>query len=186
VLHSVEPHDTLSTSQGQLLCDSFVAFFANKIKTIKETISNQLAGNPLDALYADEPHKCDFFTMLQPPTVVEVKKLIDSMPGKLSPMNKIPTSLLQNCSDVFASLIGRLAFLSFWDGVFPAIYKVASVTPLLKKKDLDRDNPASYRPISNLHTLLKILERRFLSKIVTHIEQSSNYNRFQSAYRRGY
>jgi Reverse transcriptase (RNA-dependent DNA polymerase) len=66
------------------------------------------------------------------------------------------------------------------------VYKSACVTPLLKKPDLDRGNPANFRPISNLHTVSKILERIFLSKIIGFIEQSSNYNRLQSAYRRGY
>ena len=33
---------------------------------------------------------------------------------------------------------------------FPSGYKVAQVTPLLKKDGLDQDNPANYRPISNL------------------------------------
>src|SRR5208282_1211615 len=69
---------------------------------------------------------------------------------------------------------------------FPSIYKIASVSPLIKKKDADRDNPANYRPISNLHTISKILERIFLSRIIHHIEQSPGFNKFQSAYRRGY
>ena len=61
-----------------------------------------------------------------------------------------------------------------------------SVTLLLKKKNLDPDNPASFRPISNLHTISKVLERLFLSRISPHIESSQNFNRFQPAYRRGF
>jgi hypothetical protein len=65
-------------------------------------------------------------------------------------------------------------------------FKVASVTPLLKKKGLDRAVFANYRPISNLHTISKIIERITLSRITAHVESSPSYNRFQSAYRRGY
>src|SRR5664279_2404908 len=49
-----------------------------------------------------------------------------------------------------------------------------------------RDNPANFRPISNLNTISKIMERLFLSRIIHQIEQSPGFNTFQSAYRRGY
>jgi hypothetical protein len=101
-------------------------------------------------------------------------------------MDSIPTSIVKSCSNVFAPLIARLAELSFHDGVFPTCYKIAAVTPLLKKKGLDRDIAANYRPISDLHTISKIVERLFLSRIVAHVEQSPCYNQMQSAYRRGH
>ena len=69
-------------------------------------------------------------------------------------------------------MIAQLATLSFRDGVFPTAYKSALVTPQLKKPDLDRDIPANFRPISNLHTISKILERRFLSKTIGFVEQT--------------
>ena len=114
------------------------------------------------------------------------EKLIDSMPAKSSPIDSIPTSIIKSFSDVFALLIARLATLSFRNGSFPSSYKTASVTPLLKKNVLDRDNPANFRPILNLHTISKILERLFLSRFTAHVENSPNFNRFQSAYRRGF
>ena len=101
-------------------------------------------------------------------------------------IDSIPTSIIKSCSGIFSILITRLATLSFSRGSFPASYKTASVTPLLKKKDLDPDNPASFRPISNLHTISKVLERLFLSRTSPHVESSQNFNRFQSAYRRGF
>ncbi len=87
---------------------------------------------------------------------------------------------------MFAPLIARLTTLCFQEGVFPSIYKTASVTPLLKKKGLDCDNITNYRPISNLHTISKIVERLFLSRVLNHVEQAPCFNRFQSAYRRNH
>jgi hypothetical protein len=49
---------------------------------------------------------------------------------------------------------------------------------------LDPDDPSSYRPISNLNTLSKILERFFLSRLLPHINSSQNFNHHQSAYRK--
>ena len=108
------------------------------------------------------------------------------MPAKSSAMDCIPTSVIKSSVNIFAPLIARLAALSFREGVFPTRYKTASVTPLLKKKGLDRDVLNNYRPISNLHTISKVIERISMSRILSHVERSPSYSRFQSAYRRGY
>jgi hypothetical protein len=78
----------------------------------------------------------------------------------------------------------RLCNLSFSSGKFPAAYRSASVTPLLKKENLDPDEPSNYRPISNLNTLSKIIERVFLARLLPHVTNSNNFNRHQSAYRK--
>ena len=76
--------------------------------------------------------------------------------------------------------------LSFDEGKFPDIYKQALVTPLLKKEGLDSDVFGNYRPISNLNTISKIVERVYMARLATHVKHLPNYNRFQSAYRRGH
>jgi hypothetical protein len=68
-----------------------------------------------------------------------------------SPIDRFPTTILKSCAGVFTPLKARLAKLCF-GGVSSAIFKLASVTPSLKKKGLDCDDVASYRSISNLHT----------------------------------
>ena len=101
--------------------------------------------------------------------VDEVRRLITSMPSKCPCLqNHHPLiSSLRHCSNsvhVFSDIIARLANLSFSEGIFPTMFKfAAAVTPLLKKLSLDPDNPANYRPISNLNNIYKIIERLFLS-----------------------
>ena len=41
-----------------------------------------------------------------------------------------------------APLLARLANMSFSSGVFPSRYKVGHVIPLIKKRGLDKDDPA--------------------------------------------
>ena len=67
---------------------------------------------------------------------------------------------------------------------FPSRFKKALVTPLLKKRDLDTENPANYRPISNLNTISKVIERLVLVKMHYHIIQCPNFNILQSAYKK--
>jgi len=60
------------------------------------------------------------------------------------------------------------AKLSFSECKFPSRYKTASVTPLtgstrVQKKELDPDVASNYTPISNLHTISKMLERLFMA-----------------------
>jgi len=113
----------------------------------------------------------------------QVSALLKTMPSKSSPLDLIPTSLLKSCSVVFAPILANLANLSFSQGSFPSSFKLAQVTPLLKKPQLDPLIPANYRPISNLSTIGKILERLALPVLQNHITSSANFCVYQSAYR---
>ena len=84
---------------------------------------------------------------------------------------------------VFAELIAELANRSFSNDCFPACFKHAAITPLLKKPTLETSDPSSYLPISNLDFISKILERFFLARFQPHIFACSNFNHHQSAYR---
>jgi len=93
----------------------------------------------------------------------DVRKLLSAMPSKSSPLDALPYSLLKSCSEVFAPAVARLASLSMQIGKCSARYKRAQVLPLLKKTGLDSSSPANYRPISNLATISKIIERLVLT-----------------------
>jgi len=60
------------------------------------------------------------------------------------------------------------------------------VLPLLKKAGLDSSQPANFRPISNLPTVSKVLERPVLARLRPHLLSSANFSQFQSAYRKGH
>jgi len=64
------------------------------------------------------------------------------------------------------------------------MFKTAQVTPILKKHGLDANDLANYRPISNLNTISKMLERLVLTRIVPQVSSSPNFDVVQSAYRR--
>ena len=76
--------------------------------------------------------------------------------------------------------------LSFSSGVFPSTLKQGRVTPLLKKPGMDKSVMANYRPITNLSTLSKLLERLVLSRLRPHVLTSNNFSEYQSAYRAGH
>jgi len=65
-------------------------------------------------------------------------------------------------------------------------FKTAEVLPLLKKSGADQGDPANFRPISNLSTISKVLERLALAHLRPHLLSSVNFCPFQSGYRTGH
>ena len=86
------------------------------------------------------------------------------------------------CPDIFGAIISRLANMSFDQCTFPTSYKFGQIRPLLKKPGLDPNDPASYRPISILSTISKILKKIVLHRLKAVLCTSPNFSRLQSAY----
>jgi len=97
-----------------------------------------------------------------------------------------------NFSDPLSTTLKFLCFRPFHGrpgatlkicGVFPAHLKQARIPPLLKKASLDPDAATSYRPISYLSHMSKLIERVVATRFAEH---STTYNLLpvqQSAYR---
>jgi len=65
----------------------------------------------------------------------------------------------------------------------PAAFKEAYITPLLKKADPDSADARSYRPISNLSVLSKLLERLVVNQLLEYLNAERLLPEMQSAYR---
>ena len=72
---------------------------------------------------------------------------------------------------------------SLEQGVVPSSFKSAYITPLLKKADLDPADVKSYRPISNLSVISKLLERLVCKQLMTYLKDRNLLPDLQSAYR---
>jgi len=72
-------------------------------------------------------------------------------------------------------MITNLANASFNSGRFPAQIKLGQITPLLKKAGLDAADDSNFRPITNLSTMSKLLERLALARLQPHLLRSPNY-----------
>ena len=131
-----------------------------------------LVGPDPDPLSFDRHHEGLCLSEFEPVTEDEVLRLLSSMTSKSSPLDFIPTSLLKACGASFAHIIARLANLTFDYGTFPTGFKTAQITPLLKQRGLDEADPSNYRPISNLNTISKIIERLVLARLVPHVSAS--------------
>jgi len=156
----------------------------DKVRNIRHKITSSLKDIDPDPLAFDRHHEGPCLSEFEPVTEDEVLRLLSSMSSKSSPLDFIPTSLLKACSGSFAHVIARLANLTFEFGTFPTCFKTAQITPLLKQRGLDEADPSNYRPISNLNTISKILERLALVRLVPHVSASPSSDMMQSGYRK--
>ena len=169
----------------QTLANSFNHFFINKIQGIHDNIKLQLSSNDFSHENQNRlrPNLNNIITTFSDVTPLEIHHIITHTCHKSSPLDSFPHHVLINCVDTISIAIAQLTNLSFKEGHFPTIYKTAQILPILKKPNLDNSLLSNFRPISNLNTISKIIERTVLNRLQPHITSNSNYTTYQSAYR---
>jgi hypothetical protein len=109
-------------------------------------------------------------------------KVLMSAPLKSSPLDVLPATLRRESADTCAPVLAHMANLSFSQCCFPVNIKMAQVLP----PGQDTQQMTSYRPISNLRTVSKVLERLVLNSrsLRPRLFELPCLSRLQSAYRR--
>ena len=133
------------------------------------------------------------FNTFKPVTEDEVNKCINKSPTKSCPLDPIPTFLLKDCLDILLPSITKLVNYSLIDGSFPNAFKIAVVTPPphptpptpIKKASLPRNDLKSYRPVSGLCFLSKLVER-VAKQLTSCINNNKLDNPHQSAFKPGH
>jgi potassium voltage-gated channel Eag-related subfamily H protein 8 len=75
-------------------------------------------------------------------------------------------------------------FNRIWsEGVFPTMWRIALVIPILKPGK-DASDPSSYRPIALTSCICKLLERIVNARLVWHLEKENIINESQYGFRR--
>ena len=119
----------------------------------------------------DYPRVNSLLVSFEPATADEVKKIIMPSPNKSCDLDTLPTVLLKSCLDTLLKPITDI-INALCSGLLPDNFKHARVNPLLKKTSLPKEDLNSYRPVSNLSSISKILEKVVASRLRSHI--SSN------------
>jgi hypothetical protein len=84
-------------------------------------------------------------------------------------IDDIPTSVLKKGVEVLAGPILHLVNRSLAEGRVPEAFKVGKVFPIFKGKGKAREDPASYRPVSILPAMSKILEKLVKADLEDHL-----------------
>src|SRR5881296_1304684 len=151
-----------------LLATSFLNFFGDKIAKLRSTLDS----------FPASPSPPPSLSTLSPATIDEVRSAILSSSDATCSLDLIPTPLLKSCLDAFLLPITTLINLSISESIFPDEFKSAIVTPLHKKHSLPTEDLSSYRPISNLNFISKILERIIHNRLNHHLNSFPSLSPF--------
>uniref|UniRef100_A0A0F8AHH6 Putative RNA-directed DNA polymerase from transposon X-element n=1 Tax=Larimichthys crocea TaxID=215358 RepID=A0A0F8AHH6_LARCR len=102
------------------------------------------------------------------------------------PLDPIPSKLLQDIAPTVVPPITSVINASLSSGVFPAAFKQARVTPLLKKTTLNPASVENYRPVSLLPFLSKTIERTVSKQITDFLTHHHLLDPKQSGFRSGH
>ena len=102
----------------------------------------------------------------------DIVNIISSLnSNKASGPNSIPYRILFLLKNEISKQLADLFNLSFMTGVFPSVLKTAKVIPVFKKDS--KLDYSSYRPISLLSNIEKILEKLTYKKLYTFFDNSN-------------
>ncbi len=160
-----------------LMCDAFLNFFQSKTSY---TCQHPTSVPTTEFLSLCHAHSFPSFDSIAPTVVDEIIRLSNSSTSLLDPA---PTSLLKNCLAALSLPITHFINTSMSSGTVPSKLKIAAVTPVLKKHGLEPSSLSSYRPISNLSFLSKILEKVVASQLQAFLTAHNLYEPFQSGFR---
>ena len=166
------------------LCSKFNEYFKNKILKIRENFPasdlSSYENYPSDSTVEEDTSYLSTFT---PCTVEELKGIIKDSGIKCSPSDFLPSDLLKDNISTMLPVLCQLVNQSLETGCFDGL-KTADIIPTLKDQKLDPDDFKSYRPISNLSFLGKLIERVVLSRLNDHMTKHKLNIPEQSAYKK--
>ena len=157
------------------LANSFADFFATKIENIQLEIQRvQSDSDP--PLHIDKTMSS--FSSFKDITNSDALKLLSSCTAKSCPLDPLPALVLEECSHTLLPVYTRLINLSLNSRTMPETLKIAILSPLLKK--INSDHFSSFRPVSNLKFLSKLIEKAVFTQLYECLIANEA---FQSAYK---
>ena len=162
-------------------------YFKNKIETINNEIITKkliLTVNPLMINSFIHEKKFEAFELV---SEKKVMSLICNLKNKTNQLDPIITKFIKNCNiaKVIAPYLSLFMNRSLQEGVFPNSEKIGIVTPVLKPKK-SKDEISSYRPITSLTFISKLLETEVHNQLMSFINKNKLLPSLQSAYKQGH
>ena len=151
------------------LANEFQDFFVNKVDNIRSEVDSINSGNCLPT--DNKPLNCNMcsFDLV---TVEELTRIINQCSSKSCDLDPMPTWLVKQHLPALIQILCRIVNCSLSSGVFPAELRKARITPVLKKPSLDTQQLTSYRPVSNLPFLGKLIEKVVSSQVASFVKSN--------------
>ena len=146
-------------------------FFVTKVKNLQKKLPNR-RNDPINILKkAMKNRKCKF--KFRPVTQDQVRGYIKGLKNsKSTVLDNLDTQTLKLVMEEILPALTHVINLSITNQEYPECYKKSKIVPLIKKPEDDPLNPKSYRPVSLLPILSKILERAVFVQIEEYTESN--------------
>lgn len=158
--------------------EEFNEYFYNVAPNIVESLPKHETNN------ASEPRNVEYTFSLGSVTFNDVRAVIDSLKSSdTRDYYGLSTNLIRTVKNIIIYPLTKLINQSIDTMYFPDELKIASVTPIYKKGCTS--DPSSYRPISILPTISKIIEKLLKNKILSFFERNCLFCPQQFGFRPG-
>jgi len=147
-------------------------------------VREKTAGAP-EPLFSSARHEASLSEFSAVP-VSDVVAAILRLPDKSSIADAIPVSLLKLIAGELGPFLTELFNRSMRSGHFPTTFKEAFITPVIKKPGLDSADIGSYRPISNLSVISKLVGRIVAKQLADYLQSADLLPLLQSGFRSGH
>ena len=156
----------LQTYNSSEIANTFGKYYASLGNDLASTIT---PGKYEIKHYINLIPRIDRSLVLRETSVMEIERLINSLPNKTSyGHDKVSNTLLKSLCTAISYPLQIIFNQSIYHGVFPDKMKLAEIVPLYKGKE--HDLVVNYRPISLLMTISKILEKVIYHRLCTFLE----------------
>ncbi|KAI4871593.1 hypothetical protein NFI96_004107 [Prochilodus magdalenae] len=164
---------------SSLTLEDFVTFFEEKVNKFHQSFS------PVPAPPSISPHPLatNSLTCFSSLSSDDILQLLESSNPTTCPLDPIPSTLLQSISLDLLPFISSLINSSLSSGCVPHAFQTARVVPILKKPSLDSSDINSYRPVSLISFLSKILERAVYNQLSFFLSQNQLQDINQSGFK---
>lgn len=154
--------DKIATG-GQEICDLFSEYFHSVYDLVKSTSSS----NSTSEFYESRVRPSMSVCFLSEIEIYGALIKLDTKKG--AGLDNIPNVFLKECAKTLCKPLYIIYNKSLRDGIFPAVWKQARLTPIHKKDDVA--SACNYRPVSILPALGKVLESIVQLRIFWHIKE---------------
>lgn len=165
------------------LANKFVGFFDGKIHGIIASFNDSSTNDFATQL----PTPIKSLTAFQPVTRGVLKRILSKTKRTYCASDPLPfDEIIHACDiDLLISIMCDLVNICLATCTFPDIEKRAIVKPIVKSK-LDPQSLCSFRPVSNLSFMSKVMEKVILEQLLDHLQYTDAFPDNQSAYRQFY
>ena len=160
------------------LANEMSKFYIGKISDIRSAISASLTSTETMSGTACSSSFSTFHSVSEE----VILEIISELNNKTCVLDPMPSQFIRKHISFFVPVLHNIVNIALSTGIFPDDLKHAVVTPILKSNDMDTDAYNSYRPVSSLTFLSKLIEKAALKQLVNYLEDNKLIPSLQSAY----